>query len=153
VNPPLRPAADRDAVRAGLLDGTIDVVATDHAPHDQEAKEQPFDQAPPGMLGLETAMSLTLGGLALADDPRRLFALLSWKPAYVLGRSGSVLGVSTGSRADLCVIDPQERWIVDPGRLSSRSRNTPYSGMELQGRVRHTVHKGEPVVIDQVAQR
>ncbi len=153
VNPPLRPAADRDAVRAGLLDGTIDAVATDHAPHDQEAKERPFDQAPPGMLGLETAMALTLGGLGLGDDPQRLFALLSWQPASVLGLPAAAGVMAPGAPADLCVIDPGERWVVDAGRLASRSRNTPYAGMELQGRVRHTVHCGEPVVIDQEAQR
>jgi len=153
VNPPLRPAADRDAVRAGLLDGTIDAVATDHAPHDQEAKERPFDQAPPGMLGLETAMALTLGGLGLADDPQRLFALLSWQPAAVLGLAAAAGSVAAGAPADLCVVDPDERWVVDPRRLASRSRNTPYAGRELQGRVRHTIHRGEPVVIDQEAQR
>ena len=153
VNPPLRPATHRDAVRTGLLDGTIDAVATDHAPHDQEAKERPFDQAPPGMLGLETAMSLTLGGLGLADDPQHLFALLSWQPAAVLGLAAAAGSVAPGAPADLCVVDPGERWVVDGGRLASRSRNTPYAGMELQGRVRHTVHRGEPVVIDQEAQR
>ncbi|MEO5678712.1 MAG: amidohydrolase family protein, partial [Acidimicrobiales bacterium] len=153
VNPPLRPAADRDAVRAGLVDGTIDAVATDHAPHDQEAKEQPFDQAPPGMLGLETAMALTLAGLGLADDPRRLFALLSWQPAAVLGLTGATGAVDVGRPADLCVIDPAERWVVDPSRLASRSRNTPYAGMDLVGRARHTIHRGEPVVVDQEAQR
>ncbi len=153
VNPPLRPAADRDGVRAGLLDGTIDAVATDHAPHDQEAKERPFDQAPPGMLGLETALALTMGGLGLGDDPQRLLALLSWQPASVLGLPAAVGMVAPGAAADLCVIDPGERWVVDAGRLASRSRNTPYAGMELQGRVRHTIHRGEPVVIDQEAQR
>ena len=153
VNPPLRPAGDRDGVRAGLLDGTIDAVATDHAPHDQEAKERPFDQAPPGMLGLETAMALTLGGLGLADEPQRLFALLSWQPAAVLGLPAAAGVVAPGAPADLCVIDPADRWVVDPARLASRSRNTPYTGMELQGRVRHTIHHGEPVVIDQEAQR
>ncbi len=153
VNPPLRPAADRDAVGAGLLDGTIDAVATDHAPHDQEAKEQPFDQAPPGMLGLETAMALTLSGLGLADDPQRLFALMSWQPAAVLGLSAGAGLVAEGAPADLCAVDPAERWVVDPARLASRSRNTPFAGREMQGRVRHTVHQGEPVVVDQQAQR
>jgi len=153
VNPPLRPAGDRDAVRAGLLDGTIDAVATDHAPHDQEAKEQPFDQAPPGMLGLETALALVLGQLGLADDPQRLFALMSWQPAGVIGLPAAAGRVAAGVRADLCVVDPGPRWVVDPARLASRSRNTPYAGMELQGRVRHTVCGGEAVVVDQEAQR
>jgi len=153
VNPPLRPAADRDAVRAGLLDGTVDAVATDHAPHDQEAKEQPFDQAPPGMLGLETAMALTLGQLDLADAPQTLFALLSWQPGAVLGLDAGAGLVAEGTAADLCALDPGERWVVDPARLASRSRNTPYAGRELVGRVRHTLHRGEPVVLDQEAQR
>jgi len=153
VNPPLRPAADRDAVRAGLLDGTIDAVATDHAPHDQEAKEQPFDQAPPGMLGLETAMALALGQLGLVGDPQRLFALLSWQPAAVLDLPSAPGRVAPGALADLCVIDPDEQWVVDPASLASRSRNTPYAGMELQGRVRHTICRGEAVVDGQEAQR
>ena len=153
VNPPLRPADDRDAVRAGLLDGTIDAVATDHAPHDQEAKEQPFDQAPPGMLGLETALSLVLGQLGLGDDPQRLFALLAWQPAAVLGLPGGAGVVAAGAPADLCVVDPAHQWVVDPARLASRSRNTPYAGRKLSGKVRHTVCRGEPVVLDQEAQR
>jgi len=153
VNPPLRTASDRDAVRAGLLDGTVDAVATDHAPHDQEAKEQPFDQAPPGMLGLETAMALALGQLGLVDDPQRLFALLSWQPAAVLDLAGAGGRVDPGAPADLCVVDPGQRWVVDPGRLASRSRNTPYAGMELHGQVRHTVCCGEAVVVDHEARR
>ena len=153
VNPPLRPPEDRDAVRAGLLDGTIDAVATDHAPHDQEAKEQPFDQAPPGMLGLETALALVLGQLDLSGEPQRLFALLSWQPAAVIGLRAAEGRVAPGAPADLCVVDPEVRWVVDPARLASRSRNTPYAGMELQGRVRHTVCLGEAVVVDQEAQR
>jgi dihydroorotase len=153
VNPPLRPAADRDALRAGLLDGTVDAVATDHAPHDQEAKEQPFDQAPPGMLGLETAMALTLDQLDLVDAPQTLFALLSWQPGAVLGLAAGAGLVAEGCSADLCAIDPGERWVVDPSRLASRSRNTPYAGRELVGRVRHTLHRGEPVVLGQEAQR
>jgi len=153
VNPPLRPAADRDAVRAGLLAGTIDAVATDHAPHDQEAKEQPFDQAPPGMLGLETALALALGQLGLAGDPQHLFAILSWQPAGVIDLPPSAGQVAHGAPADLCVVDPEQRWFVDPSRLASRSRNTPFAGMQLQGRARHTICRGEAVVVDQEAQR
>ncbi len=153
VNPPLRPAADRQAVRDGLLDGAIDAVATDHAPHDQEAKEQPFDQAPPGMLGLETALALTLGQLDLFGDPQRLFALLSWQPAAVLDLPAASGRVAAGAPADLCVVDPQQSWVVEPARLASRSRNTPYAGMRLQGQVRHTICRGEAVVLDHEAQR
>jgi dihydroorotase len=153
VNPPLRPADDRDGVRAGLLDGTIDAVATDHAPHDQEAKEQPFDQAPPGMLGLETALALTLGQLDLFDEPQQLFAMLSWRPAAVLDLPAAQGRLVQGAPADLCVVDPEHRWVVDPTALASRSRNTPYAGMQLQGQARHTICGGEPVVIDHEAQR
>jgi dihydroorotase len=152
VNPPLRTENDVAAVRRGLGDGTIDCVATDHAPHAPEAKEQPFDQAPPGMLGLETALALALTHLELpmAD----VLALLSWRSAALLGvgdRHGGPIEV--GRPANLCVVDPTARWTVDPAALASRSRNTPYAGMTLTGRVRHTLLAGEPVVVDAEAQR
>jgi dihydroorotase len=152
VNPPLRTAEDVAALKAGLADGTLDAVATDHAPHAPEAKEAPFDQAPPGMLGLETALSLALNELDLPAE--RVLALMSWQPAAVahLGdRHGGP--VAPGRPANLCVIDPGATWVVDPGRLASRSRNTPYAGRTLTGRVRHTVLRGEPVVVDGEATR
>jgi dihydroorotase len=152
VNPPLRTAPDVAGVRAGLADGTVDCIATDHAPHAPEAKEQPFDQAAPGMLGLETALALALTHLDLpvAD----VLGLLSWRPAAVLG-VGDIHGgpVEVGRPANLCVIDPTATWTVDAEALASRSRNTPYAGMTLTGRVRHTLLVGEPVVIDAEAQR
>jgi dihydroorotase len=152
VNPPLRPAADVEAVKAGLADGTIDAVATDHAPHAQEDKEVPFDQARPGMLGLETALALALTEL---DIPMaRLLSLLSWGPARIAGLDGSHGGpVAEGRPANLCVIDPAATWVVDPAALASRSRNTPYAGRKLTGRARHTVLRGEPVVVDGMARR
>jgi dihydroorotase len=143
------------AVKAGLADGTIDAIATDHAPHVPEAKERPFEEAPPGMLGLETAFALTLtelvdpGVLDLADA----LACLSWQPAAIAGLGGHGGPVEPGRPANLCVVDPAVRWEVDPARLASRSRNTPYAGRKLTGRVRHTVLRGEPVVVDGVAQR
>ncbi len=152
VNPPLRTEDDVAAVRAGLADGVIDCIATDHAPHPPEAKEQPFDQAPPGMLGLETALALALTHLDLpmAD----LLALLSWRPAALLGVSDRHGGpIEAGRPANLCVVDPAATWTVDPAALVSRSRNTPYGGMTLTGRVRHTLLAGEPVVVDAEAQR
>ncbi len=152
VNPPLRTEADVVAVRAGLADGAIDCIATDHAPHTQEAKEAAFDQAPPGMLGLETALALALTelGLPLAE----VLALLSWRPAQILGVADEHgLPVLPGSPANLVVIDPTARWVVDPAALASRSRNTPYAGRTLTGRVRHTLLHGEPVVVDGEAQR
>ena len=152
VNPPLRPPADVAAVRAGLADGTIDAIATDHAPHPQEAKEQPFDEAPPGMLGLETALALALTELELPIEA--VLALLSWRPARIAGVTSAHGGpVTAGRPANLCIIDPASAWVVEPERLASRSRNTPYAGRKLTGRVRHTVLRGEPVVKDGEAQR
>lgn len=152
VNPPLRPDADVQAVRAGLADGAIDAIATDHAPHTQEAKEQAFDQAPPGMLGLETALALAMTQLDL--DLASILALLSWQPAAIAGLSDQHGGpVAAGRPANLCVIDPNETWTVDPARSASRSRNNPYAGRTLTGRVRHTFLFGEPVVLDGEAQR
>ncbi|MDP9420141.1 MAG: dihydroorotase [Actinomycetota bacterium] len=152
VNPPLRDAPDVDAVKLGLADGTLDAIATDHAPHPQEAKELPFDQAPPGMLGLETALALALTELDLTVE--EVLALLSWRPAGIAGLEADHGGpVAEGRPANLCVIDPAATWVVEPDRLVSRSRNTPYAGRRLTGRVRHTVVRGEPVVIDGEAQR
>jgi dihydroorotase len=152
VNPPLRTAADVAAVKVGLADGTIDAIATDHAPHTQEVKEQPFDQAPPGMLGLETALSLALTELDLPVE--QVIALLSWRPAAIAGAAPDHGGpIVEGAAANLCVFDPKETWVVDPDRLASRSRNTPYAGRTLTGRVRHTFLRGEPVVIGSEAQR
>jgi dihydroorotase len=152
VNPPLRTDDDVAAVRAGLAAGTVDCIATDHAPHAPETKELPFDQAPPGMLGLETALSLALTHLDL--PVARVLALLSWQPAAIIGADDVHGGpIASGRAANLCVVDPAASWTVDAGKLASRSRNTPYAGMTLTGRVRHTVLAGEPVVIDAEAQR
>jgi len=152
VNPPLRPQSDLDAVKAALADGTIDAIATDHAPHAQEAKELPFDQAPPGMLGLETALSLAITELDLPIE--RVLSLLSWQPARIAGLAGQHGGpIADGAVANLTVIDPDAVWVVEPEHLASRSRNTPYAGRKLTGRVRHTLLRGEPVVVDAEAQR
>jgi dihydroorotase len=152
VNPPLRSPADQAGVRAGLRDGSIDAIATDHAPHPQEDKERPFDQAPPGMLGLETALAVALTELDLPVD--RVLALLSWQPARIAGLTGRHGGpIVEGAPANLCVIDPAAVWLVEAERQASRSRNTPFAGRKLTGRVRHTVFRGEPVVVDGGAQR
>jgi dihydroorotase len=152
VNPPLRTEADVAAIKAGLADGSLDAIATDHAPHAQEAKEQPFDQAPPGMLGLETALALALTELGLSID--EVLALMSWRPAAIAGLRAAHGGpLAAGYPANLCVIDPTATWTVEPSLLASRSRNTPFAGRTLTGRVRHTVLFGEAVVIDGEAQR
>lgn len=152
VNPPLRTDEDVAAVRAGLADGTVDCIATDHAPHAPDQKEQPFDEAPPGMLGLETALALALTELDLEIE--QVVGLLSWRPAALLGVQDRHGGpVAEGSRANLCVFDPRDEWTVDATALHSRSRNTPYAGRRLRGRVRHTLLEGEPVVRDGEALR
>jgi dihydroorotase len=152
VNPPLRTAADVAAVKAGLADGAVDAIATDHAPHAQEAKEQPFDEAPPGMLGLETALALAITELDL--DLAVILSLLSWRPAAIARLTPDHGGpVVEGAPANLCVIDPTATWTVDASRLASRSRNTPYAGRTVTGQVRHTFLWGEPVVVDREAQR
>jgi dihydroorotase len=152
VNPPLRPPSDVAAVRAGLVDGTIDAIATDHAPHAPETKEQPLDHAPPGMLGLETALGVALAHLEMPLIA--VIAAMSWKPAAIAGlaeRHGRP--IAPGEPANLTVFDPDIEWEVQPARLASKSRNTPYVAKPLRGRVRHTVFFGDPVVVDGVAQR
>ena len=152
VNPPLRTLADVDAVRAGLADGTIDAIATDHAPHAADTKERPLDQAPPGMVGLETALGVALAHL---DMPLAgVIAALSWKPAAIAGLS-AVHGrpVAPGEPANLTVFDPSAEWQVVPAQLASRSRNTPFVGVPLRGRVRHTFLFGVPTVLDGTATR
>jgi dihydroorotase len=152
VNPPLRTADDVAAIKAGLADGTIDAIATDHAPHPSEAKERPLDDAPPGMLGLETALGVALAHLdmPLVD----VVGALSWKPAAiakVADRQGGP--IDRGAPANLVVFDPDETWTVRPAALASRSRNTPFAGRALRGRVRHTILRGHAVVRDGMAMR
>jgi len=152
VHPPLRTDVDVRAIREGLADGTIDAIATDHAPHTPHTKEMPFDQAPAGMLGLETAFSLALGDSGL--DLPEVLALLSWRPAAIAGvadRHG--VPVVPGAPANLCVVDPDETWTVSGAAMASLSSNTPYEGRTLRGRVRHTIRAGEPVVVDGEARR
>ncbi|NBP41167.1 MAG: dihydroorotase [Actinobacteria bacterium] len=152
VNPPLRSIADIQALKAGLRDGTIDAIATDHAPHPRRDKEMSLDMAPPGMLGLETALGVVLAEGAC--EIRDVVALMSWNPAKI-ARIDDEHGrdVVAGANANLCVFDPQLTWRVDPERLASKSINTPYIGRTLRGRVRHTIFKGTPTVIDGQAQR
>jgi dihydroorotase len=152
VNPPLRTAADIAALKAGLADGTIDAIATDHAPHAPHTKEAPLDQAPPGMLGLETALALALTELALPLT--RVVEVLSTNPARIAGvadRHGRP--VEAGEPANLAVWNPTAEWTVVPTALASKSRNTPYAGRTVHGKVRHTVLAGQTVVVDGSATR
>jgi dihydroorotase len=152
VNPPLRTDEDVAGVKGGLADGALDAIATDHAPHAPELKELPFDQAPPGMLGLETALALALTELDL--PLAEVLALLSWRPAAIAGVEAEHGGrLEAGRPANLCVLDPTTTWTVDPADLASKARNTPYAGRTLTGRVRHTLLGGETVVLDGEAQR
>jgi len=147
VNPPLRTAQDIEALKAGIADGTIDAVATDHAPHAGHAKEQPLDDAPPGMLGLETALGVL--NTAVTVTPQQIASLMSWAPARIADiseRHGRLIAV--GEPANITVWDTTTVWTVSRDDLSSKSRNTPYHGMDLRGRVRHTIFNGELVVRD-----
>lgn len=150
VHPPLRTQADVDAIIAGLADGTIDAIATDHAPHAPETKERPFEDAPPGMLGLETVLALAnselveSGAMPLAA----MLATLTWKPAEIASLATQGRPVAEGEPANLCVFDPAAQWEVDPQRLASKARNTPYAGRKLTGRVRHTIWNGHATVLD-----
>ncbi len=151
VHPPLRTADDVAAIKDGLADGTIDAIATDHAPHTGADKERPFDSAPPGMLGLETALALALTELDLPIE--QVLALMSWQPAAIAGLNDHGRPVEPGAAANLCVIDPSQEWTVSGKAMASLSHNTPYEGRTLKGRARHTLLAGRPVVIDGTPQR
>ena len=152
VHPPLRTDLDVAAVKEGLADGTIDAIATDHAPHTPEDKELPFADAPPGMLGLETAFALANTELDLPIE--KILALMSWRPATIAGLDPVHGGpIVPGGAANLAVIDPQTEWVISGEAMASRSNNTPYEGRKVRGRVRHTILGGQPVVIDGEAQR
>jgi len=140
VNPPLRSEADVVAVRQALADGTIDAIATDHAPHSSVEKEVEFEQAASGMIGLETALPLCLELLDTAMTPMALFARMSTAPARILGLPGGTLAL--GSPADITVIDPQARWTCDSARFRSKSRNSPFVGRAMRGRAKLTLVNG-----------
>jgi len=144
MKPPLRSAKDIAAVRAGLQDGTIDAIATDHAPHSQEEKEREFDYAPFGIIGLETALPIVLrlveeGVLTLRD----VVLKMSVNPARILGiNKGSI---AIGEAADITMIKPGAAWVVDAGNLKSKSRNTPFDGWKMRGLVSYTIVGGRVV--------
>ncbi|MCU7724863.1 dihydroorotase [Actinoplanes sp. KI2] len=146
VNPPLRTAGDVAALREALVEGVIDVVATDHAPHAVEDKECEWAYARPGMLGLETALSIVISVLGERWD--LIAERMSRTPARIAGLAGHGTDLAVGSPANLTLVDPSARWVVDPAELASRSRNTPYSGTTLPGRIVATFLRGEPTVLD-----
>ncbi|MHB9145451.1 MAG: dihydroorotase [Symbiobacteriia bacterium] len=148
VNPPLRTADDVATLRQGLADGTVDCIATDHAPHQSDDKETDFAAAAFGMLGLETALGLVLTHLVqpgVITLPRAI-ELLTTGPARALNLAGGRL--AEGAEADITVFDPKATWRVDPNEFASRSRNTPFTGWELTGRATHTIVAGRPVMQD-----
>jgi len=153
VNPPLRTQSDVEALRAALVDGTIDAVATDHAPHALQDKECEWGYAKPGMLGLETSLSIVVSTMLDALGWDGIAERMSRTPARIAGLSGHGQTPAKGMPANLTLVDPQAKWTVEPAALASRSRNTPYAGMELSGRVVATFFGGVPTVIDGKAVR
>ncbi len=144
VTPPLRAAADRDALIEGLCDGTLDAIATDHAPEGLTDKELELEAAAPGMIGLETALALALGLVRDGLVPeRRVIEALTLGPARAFALDAGVLG--PGVVADLCVVDPDLAWTVDPALLASKAKNTPLLGRRLTGRSVLTILGGRAV--------
>lgn len=149
MNPPLRSEADRQALLEGLKDGTIDAIATDHAPHTEEEKARPLTQAPSGMIGLETSLAATLtalyhtGEMNLSDILRKMTV----NPACILRLPGKGR-LAVGSDADLVLFDPNEEWVVDPTVFRSKARNTPFAGKVLKGRVKCTISGGKIIYQD-----
>jgi dihydroorotase len=143
MNPPLRDKEDVEAILAGLADGTIDCIASDHAPHAKEKKMQELDQAPFGIVGLETTLGLVVTKLiqpGILDWPKAI-RKMTINPAKVLGISKGTLAI--GADADITVIDPTAKWTVDPQQFHSKSKNTPFAGMELTGRAEMVIVGGK----------
>lgn len=149
VNPPLRTAKDIKGIIAGLKDGTIDAIATDHAPHSAEEKSRPLTRAPSGMVGLETSLAITLtelyhtGKMKLPEIIKRM----TYTPASIL-RLISKGRLSLGSDADITIFDPEEVWTIDPEQFASKARNTPFAGREVKGKVKYTIVGGNVIYQD-----
>ena len=142
VNPPLRTQADGDGIRAGLADGTIDAIVTDHAPHTAGEKSKPLPDAPSGMVGLETSLALALTGLYHTGllPLAQVLDLMSAAPAALLGLDKGTL--AAGRDADLILFDPDQEWIIDKTKFASKGRNTPFHGRTVRGRVKYTISRG-----------
>jgi dihydroorotase len=144
LDPPLRSQRDRDALRAALADGTVDALCSDHTPVDEDAKQLPFAEAEPGATGLELLLPLTL---KWAEESNTKLAVAL---ARITADAARVLGVDAGHLtaghvADICIFDPERYWKVEPQALKSQGKNTPYIGLELKGKVRHTLVDGQVV--------
>jgi len=142
MNPPLRTAEDMEAVRTGLADGTLDIIATDHAPHHYDEKETAFADAPNGIVGLETALGVVLTHVVGEGliDLSTMVERMSRQPAKAFNLDGGTLAV--GGAGDVTVFDPNGEWTVARDRFASKSRNTPFEGWELKGRPRYTIVGG-----------
>ena len=145
MNPPLRTEADRRAIIAGLRDGTLDCIATDHAPHTDYEKDKEFDFAPNGIIGLETALAVVLDVLVRQSRFRlpQALDLMTRRPAALLGLPAGSL--EAGAAADICLFDPEEEWTYDAKAGQSKSSNSPWSGRRLRGRVKTTIVDGRVV--------
>ncbi len=142
--PPLRSLRDRDALRRGVEDGTIDAICSDHTPVDEDAKQLPFGESEAGATGLELLLTLTL---KWAEESRialpKAIAKVTTEPARILGID--TVAIAAGANADLCIFDPNMRWKVEPAKLKSQGKNTPFAGYEVRGRVRYTLVGGHVV--------
>ena len=149
MHPPLRTAEDREALRAGVADGTIDAIATDHAPHAVEETDMEFDLSPPGTIGLETALAAVLTHLVAPGHLplSRALAAMSSVPARILGADGHGGPIAAGHPANLVVFDPEADWVVEPPFVS-KARNSAFTGERLTGRVRYTMLRGELTVAE-----
>jgi dihydroorotase len=144
MNPPLREAADIEAIRAGVADGTITILATDHAPHAPQEKARPFEDAPFGIIGLEIALALYAEALVDQIGWPRLIELMTAGPARLCGLDHLGLGrLAVGGPADVTVIDPDMEWTISAPDLAGRSRNTPFLGRRVRGRAVATIVAGE----------
>jgi dihydroorotase len=145
MNPPLRTAEDVEALQEAVADGTIDLIATDHAPHHYDEKEREFADAPFGIVGLETALAVVVSRLVVPGiiDFPTLVDRMSCAPARIFHLPGGTL--RTGAPADITVFDPEHEWTVDPATFLSMGRNTPYAGMALRGRAMYTIVEGRVI--------